>query len=296
MVSQKAFAALWSKALQKRNILLFVYGFLLASLFYFYVEDSYETQLFKGLADYVKDKSSGEKNNEDALLLQSLHLTNYLGRSRSFIYSHSEINALKSSLIHPVTYDLQTANGACGSYAYILSRLLNELKIPNRIAQMKVDNIYGGHILLEAKTSKGWVVLDGSYDLFFKKPDGNLASFADVQENWQYYQKQVPSGYNYAYRYDGVRYTNWNKIPIMMPLTKRVISLFLGKQGTDTFSMRTYFVRKFHVLFQVTVFIYFILISVAIFRYFRKNRYIANPLYVEGALHREIGNSKRTRA
>jgi hypothetical protein len=296
MSSQKAFAALWSKALQKRNILLFVYGFLLASLFYFYVEDSYETQLFKGLADYVKEKSAGTKNNEDALLLQSLHLTNYLGRSRSFIYNHREVNAVKSSLIHPVTYDLQTANGACGSYAYILSRLLNELKIPNRIAQMKVDNMYGGHVLLEAKTSKGWVVLDGSYDLFFKKPDGNMASFADVEGNWAYYQKQVPSDYNYAYSYEGVRYTNWNKIPIMMPLTKGVFALFLGKQGADTFSMRTFFIRKFHVLFEVTVFIYFILISAVMFRYFRKNRYRTNNLYVETALHPEIGASKRTRA
>jgi hypothetical protein len=267
----------------------------LASLFYFYIEDNYEKQLFQGLADYVKEKSAQTGNNENALILQSLHITNYLGRSRSFIYGNREINTIMSSVIHPVTFDLQTAKGACGSYSYILSRLLNELKIPNRIAQMKVDNKYGGHILLEAKTSQGWVVLDGSYDLFFKKPDGNLASFADVQGNWEYYKKQLPQGYNFAYRYEGVRYTNWNKIPIMMPFIKSVFALFIGKNA-DTFSMRTYFVRKFHVLFQCTIFIYATLLLAAMCRHFRKNRYIPNTLYVKSAQHSTIGISERTRA
>jgi hypothetical protein len=295
ILSHKTFAPLWRKALQKRNVLLFIYGFLLASLFYFYVEDSYEKQLFEGLADYVKGKSAETGNNEETLILQSLHLTNYLGRSRSFIYSHSELNTVKSSLIHPVTVDLQTAKGACGSYSYILSRLLNELKIPNRIAQMKVDGLYGGHILVEAKTSKGWVVIDGLYDLSFKKPDGALASFADVQGNWDYYQKQVPQGYDYAYRFEGVRYTNWNKIPIMLPFMKSVFSLFWGKD-VDTFSLRTYFVRKFHVLFVGTVLIYSILLFVAMYKYARKRKYMANSLYINNAPHTTISRSERTRA
>ena len=107
-----------------------------------------------------------------------------------------------------------TTNGACGSYSYILSRLLNELKIPNRIAQMKVNGEYGGHILVEAKTPKGWIVLDGLYDLYFKKMNGELASFKDVQDNWNYFRDQVPANYNHQYRFEGVRYTNWSKIPV----------------------------------------------------------------------------------
>lgn len=284
-----------SLVLHKRNILLFTYGFLLASLFYFYVEDSYEKQLFEGLADYAKEKSAETGNNEEALLLQSLHLTSYLGHSRSFIYSNKNFNTIKSALIHPVTVDLQTAKGACGSYSYILSRLLSELKIPNRIAQMKVGDLYGGHILVEAKTSKGWVVLDGSYDLFFTKPDGAFASFADVQGNWEYYQKQVPQGYNYAYRYEGVRYTNWNKIPVIMPFMKSVVALFWGKE-VDTFSLRTYFVRKFHVLFQCTVFIFSLLLIIAMVRYARRRKYMAKTLFVKNTSHSTIGRSVITRA
>lgn len=236
------------------------------------MEDSYEKQLFKAMAGYVSDKTQITSNREENLLLQSLHLTHYLGESRSFIFNDKQLHGLKSSFIHPVTVDLQTANGACGSYAYILSRILSELNITNRIAQMKVNGVYAGHNLVEAKTATGWVVLDGTYDLYFKKPDGSLASFADVQGNWDFYREQVPDNYDFNYRYEGVRYTNWNKIPVIMPMVKNILSLFLGKKEVENFSFRTYFLRKYNVLFQITALIYLTLVVMMIRRYYTRNR------------------------
>jgi|RhiMetdeSRZDD1v2_1073273.scaffolds.fasta_scaffold300914_1 transglutaminase superfamily protein len=236
------------------------------------MEDTYEKKLFEAMADYVKEKSQSNNSTKEELLLQSLHLTNYLGQSRSFIFNNREVRSIESSIIHPVTVDLMTAKGACGSYAYILCRLLKQLEIPTRIAQMKVNGEYGGHILVEAKTSKGWIVLDGSYDLYFKKPDGNLASFADVQANWEYYRSQVPANYDYNYSYEGVRYTNWEKIPVLMPLMKKAFSLFIGKERTEGFSLRTLFLRKFYVLFWATCFIYLMIVLAVLRRYMRKNR------------------------
>lgn len=269
---RKSFAKSVGKMISSRYALVFVNGFLLASLLYFYSEDAYEKKLFEALASYVNEKTPGAKKNEDALLLNSLHLTYTLGKNRANIFANKEINTLKASLIHPVTYDLMTTNGACGSYAYILSRLLNELKIPNRIAQMKVDGLYGGHILVEAKTSKGWVVLDGSYDLFFKRADGSLASFDDVKNNWAHYSSQVPADYNYHYRYDGVRYTNWDKIPVVMPVIKGFLTLAVGKEIANSFSFRTYALRKFHILFEATIFIYLLIFVIPFRRYLQTNR------------------------
>jgi hypothetical protein len=261
------------KILQSRYTLFFVNGFLLASVIFFYMEDSYEQQLFKAMADYVNDNAQNVKNNnEDSVLLQSLHLTYYLERRRSAIFGGREFHTLKSSFIHPITYDLMTAQGACGSYAAILSRLLNELKIPNRIPQMKVKGSYGGHILVEAKTAKGWVVLDGTYDLYFKKPDGSLASFADVEGNWDFYRNQVPANYDTNYRYEGVRYTNWNKIPVIMPALKNILYLFMGRGRTESFSIRTLFLRKYHVLFEIAACLYILLVLIVVVRYIRKNR------------------------
>jgi hypothetical protein len=194
-----------------------------------------------------------------------------LGANRSGVFSIKEVSSFKASVIHPVTYDLMTTNGACGSYSYILSRLLNELKIPNRIAQMKVSGKYGGHILVVAKTAKGWVVLDGLYDLYFKKSNGELASFKDVHNNWNYYRNQVPANYNHQYSFEGVRYTNWNKIPVVMPAIKGVLTLTVGKEEANNFSLRTSFLRKFHLLFKVTGFVCLAFLGLAIRNYLRRN-------------------------
>lgn len=268
----KLLKIIFGKLFYSRYTLVFVNGFLLASILYFYTEDAYEKRLFESLAGYVKTESDGAVNKEEAILLNSVHLTYNLGANRALVFGSQNFNTFKSSVIHPVTYDLMTTNGACGSYAYILSRLLNELKVPNRIAQMKVNNLQGGHILVEAKTSKGWVVLDGLYNLYFKRADGGLASFSDVQNNWDFYRTQVPANYDHKYRYEGVRYTNWNKIPVVMPAIKGILSLAAGKEEVKNFSFRTYFLRKFHILFEVSLAIYLILLAFIFRKYVRRNK------------------------
>jgi hypothetical protein len=156
--------------------------------------------------------------------------------------------------------------------------LLNELKITNRIAQMKVKGLYGGHILVEAKTAKGWIVLDGLYDQYFKKAGGGLASFKDVQHNWNYFRDQVPVGYNQDYSYEGVRYTNWDKIPVVMPVIKGVLALAVGKEEANNFSLRTSFLRKFHLLFEITGVICLALLGLAVRNYLRRNPELSKKL------------------
>jgi hypothetical protein len=115
-------------------------------------------------------------------------------------------------------------------------------------------------------------VLDGSYNLAFKKPDGSLASFSDVMNDWNYYKKQAPENYNFNYRYEGVRYTNWDKVPVVLPLVKSVLSVFMGKEELETLSIRTFFLRKFKVLFNITTIIYLTLVMMIIRRFLYKHR------------------------
>ena len=125
-------------------LLIFVNGFLLALLVYFFIEDNYETQIFKALA--VQVKQTAKSNNTDSLLVQSVQLTHNLEEYRQSIFGDKEVSTFKSDLIRPVTYDLMTGSGACGSYSFVLSRLLGEMNIDTRLAQMKVDGKFGGHI------------------------------------------------------------------------------------------------------------------------------------------------------
>ncbi|WP_315819865.1 transglutaminase domain-containing protein [Paraflavitalea speifideaquila] len=123
-----------------------------------------------------------------------------------------------------------TAQGACGSHAYVLARLLREMNVDVRIPQMTVKGQSAGHIIVEAKASYGWVVLDPLSNVYFRRLNGQLAGFNDVKNNWSYYQQQLPANYNMAYRYEGARYTNWDKIPVVMPLIKNIMYWTMGKE------------------------------------------------------------------
>jgi hypothetical protein len=274
---------------KRTGILVFLNGFLLASCLYFYEEDSYEKHLINAMATYVKDKTLTIADREKKLLLESLHLTHYLGQSRSFVFYNKDLHTIKSDFIHPVTFDLMTANNACGSYTFILSRLLSELHIPNRIAQMKVNGKFGGHILLEAKTEQGWAVMDPLYNLCFITKDGSLASIDDVHNNWSFYTKQVPPDYNYAYNYEGVRYTNWEKIPVIMPFIKEVLTLFIGKEEIKYICLRMLILRKYHLIFEITIGLFFMQILVVIYKYLRKNILRAIYLRAVSQLSQQAG-------
>ncbi|HEY8895207.1 MAG TPA: hypothetical protein VIM79_10355, partial [Niastella sp.] len=70
----------------------------------------------------------------------------------------------------------------------------------------------------------------------------------------------------------GVRYTNWDKVPVVLPLVKNVLSVFMGKESTETLSIRTFFLRKFSVLFNITAIIYLTLVMMIVRRFIYNNR------------------------
>ena len=89
----------------------------------------------------------------------------------------------------------------------------------------------------------------------FNRPDGTLASFADVHGNWSWYARQVPDDYGLSYKDEDVRYTNWTKIPVIMPAMKKALSLVLGAERVDSFSLRTHFMNTYMVCFNIILII-----------------------------------------
>ena len=216
------------------------------------MQDRYEHEIFRTLAKTVK-VDFGRYKSEDSLLLGSLRLTHYLEEGRQSVFGMEEIDDNYADILRPLTYDLMTAKGACGSYSLVLAGILKELDFPVRFAQMKVNGIYGGHIIIEAQTKNGWVVLDPSFNLFFNKPDGGLANFEDVKKNWPHYRQFVPENYRNDYAYEDVRYTNWEKIPVVSPISKKILDASIGKEKADKLSLRGFFLRKFLILFYVAL-------------------------------------------
>lgn len=239
-------------SINRLYILFFISGILTGLLLYFYTEDNYENKLFEALAFDARRNVVSRNDSDSILLLNGLHVVHNAIKTRSEFFGN--VGGIKAGFIQPITVDLMTGQGACGSYSLVMARLLLELNIDARIVQMKVGDVYGGHNIVEARYKNSWIVVDPLYNLFFKRPDGALASFNDVQRNWAYYKQQLPEGYNERYRYEGVRYTNWDKIPVLMPAIKKVLNLFMGEKKADTFSLRIVTLRKFQTFFIITLF------------------------------------------
>ena len=94
--------------------------------------------------------------------------------------------------------------------------------------------------------------MDPLFDFYFKKPDGQLASFKDVEANWAYYKKQVTSKYPSQYNYADVRYTNWDKYGFAGNLVYTTLKMILGNEKAHSICIRAYLLRNYHLLFWVS--------------------------------------------
>ena len=260
----------WHKFLLNKGILFFINGLLLSTCFYFKTESKYEDALFESIVDKIKSVANPD-HNIDSFFVSAMQMTHTLEYNRQNIFSGKKMLGLKAELFRPATIDLMTGDGACGSYSTVLARILKSGGYQVRIAQMTVDGIIGGHMVVEVKKRSNWIVLDPLLQQYFKKPDGMLASFNDVHLNWEYYKKQTNSDYLPCYNYQGVNYTNWNKINYFGPATKWILELIVGKEKTSEISIRSYILRKYNFLYLLSLSA-FILSCMSILISFRLNR------------------------
>jgi len=66
----------------------------------------------------------------------------------------------------------------------------------------------------------------------------------------------VPATYDPQYRFDDVRYSNWGKVPVIMPALKGALNFIIGKDKADTISMRTWFLQIYSIYFYIFLFLY----------------------------------------
>ena len=239
-------------ALTNLYFLFFINGFLIATIWYFKIESTYERELYGAIAKYVTRDSIG-KNNTDTFFIRSLQLANSFEHNRLDIFAGTDLKGIKANIFRPSTLDLVAGNGSCGSASVILARILKSYGYIVRFAQMKVNGKYGGHIVIEVKRENDWIVMDPLYNLYFKDSLGNLASFKTVSKNINYYKKQFPEGYKHDYLYEDVRYTNWNKVKIIGPMVKSILNFLLGKEAADQISIRSYIIRIYEVNYKITM-------------------------------------------
>jgi len=139
------FRRTWHKAgvlIRSTKCFYFLCGLFLGFILYIYTEDKYEKQLFGALANNIRMQSGIHSENADTIVVMAVHLVHVLEQSRQSIFPDLQLGGFKAGYLQPITCDLMTGKGACGSNSLVLSRVLMEFGYPVRIAQMKVDGRY----------------------------------------------------------------------------------------------------------------------------------------------------------
>ena len=105
--------------------------------------------------------------------------------------------------------------GACASYSHVLAKTLMSTGYEVRKVGLAKDSRRAIHHVIEVRRGDHWVLLDAFYDLAFRRRDGQLASAEDVSRDWDWFRRQIPSGYNADYDYSEFYYTNWGRLPVL---------------------------------------------------------------------------------
>jgi len=234
--------------------LAFAHGVLLTAAFIMFLMSNYEDQLYDRL---LQEFTQPEMSQQD-IVLKLLSDTHYLLKPRQKLFAGGEFNNVRDKFLRSSDIQLIDAHGDCGSYSHVLARLLQRAGLDVRLAQMKCGTQWGCHILIEANVDGRFVSLDALYNLAFFRPDGRLASIDEIGRNWGDYKSQTPEGYPSFYAYEDVRYTNWEKIPVLMPAAKGVLALLLGGD-IETLSIRSWVLNVYKAYMHIILFGYALL-------------------------------------
>ena len=238
---------------------------IIMALFALKISSNYENLLFErvikiSIPEYNSNYVVREKD-----ILNLLNATYLLLNPRKQFFGGKEWLSFRDTALR--SSDIQMLDGgACGTHSHVLAKLLDQINVPVRIAQMKCGDHYGCHIVVEAQLNNNWVVLDPLFNLSFRKESGKLASFHDVQSDWSYYKNQLPKDYGASMKYDGVRYTNWEKIPFIMPLIKGLLDYFLPNEA-DFISIRVWVLNLYLTYFYIILAIFPCIIGVTYISY-----------------------------
>ena len=259
---------LFLKACISTQRLKLAHMFFLVLLVYILIEWQHENNLYRNIGHTTRIHA--ENSSDTSIVKEAMVSINDIMQSRHELFRGQEIHSWKQTVFQSVDIDLMYGSGACGGYSKVLARTLQLQGLNVRIGQLKTLGFgYGGHIIIEyySKTLQKWVFVDPLFKLIVRQKNGDWASVKEVAKHYDHYKNQMPDEFNEHYKFDDVRYTNWDKWGgIVKPYY--FFSKFLnGKNYADTICLRMYRLSTFPLLFWSLQAAYFILLVIGFFRF-----------------------------
>jgi hypothetical protein len=121
--------------------------------------------------------------------------------------------------------------GTCGSRANVTIALLQQRGVPARHLFLLDERGRSIHDVVEARIDGTWVVADANYGIVYRRPDGSLATAADLASKPALFHAHVDTiaDYDRRYTYESVAHMNWGKIPVLLPAFRGMLERVLGR-------------------------------------------------------------------
>ncbi len=126
----------------------------------------------------------------------------------------------------------------CGSASNLFLAVAGQAGLDCRIACLHhTENVAGeppSHVVVECRVDGRWVVADPVYGVLYRLADGQLAQVESLESNPQLVAAQTPDDYSleyYNFRY--VTRMNWKAVPVVLPLTYRVLKAVKGESVSE---------------------------------------------------------------
>lgn len=266
---------------------LLIHVLFLLCIGFLYLERQHEDTLYHNIIRATKANHPHIKSDTQYIrsLMQTINTMMY---NRLAVFNNTEQLSFKNRLFNSVDADLMYGHGACGGFSKVLSRSLQLSGYEVRIGQMKVNGLFGGHIIVEVflEQQQRWAVIDPLFLVTFpSKKDGGWADFAEIKQNWQQYRTLVPADYKSAYNYEDIRYANWEKIPVAGKLIYRSLELLMGKEKAHSISIRPYLLNMYAVWLKGAVFLYLIFCVFSYRRFTKQSVIRRNRVAASAALN-----------
>jgi hypothetical protein len=242
-------------------------------LVFFLLEWQHENKLYENII-VANDHNYGPTS--DTAEVRTLMLTiSALMVSRSDLFHDQQNFSLKQRMFQSADRDLMYGSGACGGFSKVLARTLQLKGYNVRIAQLKTLTYgYGGHTVVEfySTSCQSWVMVDPILHGIFIQPNGKWAGIQEIRDHWTEYMDQMPEKFRLEYRFDGVRYTNWDKLGFFSRGIKSMLDWTLGEERANKVCLRTYFLSTYPFYFTLSVSVYLLMILVGWYLFNRKHK------------------------
>ena len=272
---KKSLSSLWAFNLFCFSTRLLKLAHLLLAVFlvFILIEWQHENNLYRNIGRMAQIHASSKADT--AVVQEAMTSINATMQTRSAIFQGKEQLSWKQSVFQSADIHLMYGSGACGGYSMVLARTLQALGYNVRIGQLKIiKGVWGGHIIIEYYSNllNKWVMIDPLFQFIPRTKGGNMASIQYLAKHWSDFEAQMPEDFKNQYRYNDVRYTNWDKFGGAPKIYYHTAKLFMGKAYADTICMRMYRLSTFPLLFWSIEGAYLSLFVFGFFRYRRKRR------------------------